>query len=105
MPRHRIHYTPATLAALAGRAGLAIEDRSGPRWEYDPAGWIQTILNRIVPEPNALYRMLKGDRSARGWGILSVILLPALLPAAILLSARRADPATIEAVLRPPEHM
>ena len=104
VPRHRFHYTRSTLAAVADRAGLSCEDRSGPRMEYDPAGWIQTILNRIVPEPNALYRTLKCDRAARGWGVLSATLLPALVPAAILLTAyHRATPATCEAILTPPQ--
>ncbi len=102
-PRHRTHLTRATLRAFAAACELSLVDESGTRREYDPAGWLQTMLNLILPEPNAFYRTLKGDPRARAWGLVSLLLIPFLLPLALVLSGLyRAEPATLEARLSRP---
>jgi SAM-dependent methyltransferase len=91
LPRHRFHFTAASIEALAARAGFSTRFRSGIAWEYDPAGWLQTLANRVFGRPNALYNLLKGSASGSmsvDWicALLTILLLPALLPLSVALS-------------------
>jgi 2-polyprenyl-3-methyl-5-hydroxy-6-metoxy-1,4-benzoquinol methylase len=58
VPRHRQHFTPATLSALLEDAGFTIERRSNFALEYDWLGVIQSALNVICTKPNVLFERL-----------------------------------------------
>ena len=62
-PRHLIHFDPDTLRECLRRAGLSVvaEKRFLP--EYGTSGWVQSVLNRLLPHQNYLYELVK-DRGA-----------------------------------------
>jgi SAM-dependent methyltransferase len=62
-PRHLVHFDRETLEECLRRAGLEIvaERRFLP--EYGSSGWVQSALNRLLPQPNFLYELAK-DRGA-----------------------------------------
>lgn len=47
VPRHRWHFTPATLTRLAERAGLRVHRRQSFSLEYGPVGWVQGGLSKL----------------------------------------------------------
>ena len=58
VPRHRQHFTPATLTALLTSAGFEIQRRSNFALEYDWFGVIQSALNLFCSTPNVLFERL-----------------------------------------------
>lgn len=62
-PRHVIQFEPQTLTDCLREAGL----RVGQSWdflpEYGSSGWIQSLLNEVLPHSNYLYEVVK-DRGA-----------------------------------------
>jgi SAM-dependent methyltransferase len=62
-PRHLLHFEPETLATTLERAGLreCKEQRFLP--EYGTSGWVQSVLNRVLPHKNFLFEFVK-DRGA-----------------------------------------
>ena len=61
-PKHLLHFERATLEACLRRAGLAPLAKETFSAEYGPAGWIQSILNNVLPYPNYLHEWTKGRR-------------------------------------------
>ena len=62
-PRHLTHYDASTLAAVLQRAGLEIVTSHPFLPEYGTSGWVQSVLNMVLPHRNFLYEVVK-DRGA-----------------------------------------
>jgi SAM-dependent methyltransferase len=58
VPRHRHHFTPATLRSLVELAKLKAERQANFAIEYDWFGVIQSALNTICTQPNVLFDKL-----------------------------------------------
>lgn len=87
VPRHLVHFTPASLAAAASRAGLRIEAVSFVSPEHDPFGWVQTILNRCGGNSNRLTLLLMGAEPWRARDAFTVLAVMLLGPVALGLAA------------------
>lgn len=64
VPRHYHHFSLTVLRRLLTSNGFSICDISHLSLEYNPYGWIQSLLNRLGFRHNLLYDLLK-NRSAR----------------------------------------
>lgn len=87
VPRHLVHFTPASLAAAAAGAGLRVETVGHISPEHDPFGWVQTILNRCAGNSNRLTLLLMG---ATRWRISDIVTLLGVMlvgPLAVVLAA------------------
>jgi SAM-dependent methyltransferase len=62
-PRHLIHFDASTLAEVLGRADLQVTANHPFLPEYGTSGWVQSVLNRVLPHRNFLYEVVK-DRGA-----------------------------------------
>ena len=62
-PRHLIHFEQTTLASVLQSAGLSIVASHPFLPEYGTSGWVQSVLNRVLPHRNFLYEVVK-DRGA-----------------------------------------
>jgi SAM-dependent methyltransferase len=62
-PRHLIHFDASTLADVLGRADLQVKANHPFLPEYGTSGWVQSVLNRVLPHRNFLYEVVK-DRGA-----------------------------------------
>jgi 2-polyprenyl-3-methyl-5-hydroxy-6-metoxy-1,4-benzoquinol methylase len=58
VPRHRQHYSPATLRSMLQHAGFEINRQSNFALEYDWFGIIQSALNMVCSRPNVLFDKL-----------------------------------------------
>jgi hypothetical protein len=58
VPRHRQHFTPATLRSLLETAGFQIDHQSNFALEYDWFGVIQSTLNHVCSRQNVLFDKL-----------------------------------------------
>lgn len=81
-PRHLYHFSAESLRELCAQHGLQVVAETTLSLEQGIYGMMQTLLNRVTPEPNLLYRLLKRQRpTSRGvmrWGGIALTL--ALLP-------------------------
>ena len=59
VPRHLIHFTHGTLAAVVRRTGLDIVATSGVAPEYDLFSFVQSTLNYAGVSPNTLFTMTR----------------------------------------------
>jgi SAM-dependent methyltransferase len=59
VPRHRTHFTPAGLARLLERGGLAPVAVHHLLLEHNPFGMWQSAVNRLTGDPSYLYNLLK----------------------------------------------
>jgi SAM-dependent methyltransferase len=59
VPRHLVHFTPATLGALLGAAGFETAKVTYLVPEYDLFSFVQTVENRLGLPPNLLYDVLR----------------------------------------------
>jgi SAM-dependent methyltransferase len=62
-PRHLIHFEPDTLTSTVEHAGLRQVDEAPFLPEYGTSGWVQSVLNRVLPHKNFLFELVK-DRGA-----------------------------------------
>jgi SAM-dependent methyltransferase len=102
VPRHLLHFSPDSLAAVAEKAGLELRSVDYVSVEHDPYGWVQTILNRVFKNKNRLTVLLMRASPWRASDLLTVLLAGALVPFAVLLSLvswRYGKGALFEAVL------
>ena len=96
---HVAHFTPATLIALAERAGLSCVREVHLSLEYSPATLTQTWLNRLLGGQNDLFRALTfgglmhaGGRAAvplAAHAAAAAIMFPVASATSIWLAARR----------------
>jgi 2-polyprenyl-3-methyl-5-hydroxy-6-metoxy-1,4-benzoquinol methylase len=90
-PHHLFHFTEEGLLALLERARLRVREVRRFDLEYDPFGWLQTLLNRICRSRNALFdRLQQGGKGTApppaGDVAASLLLAPILAPASLALS-------------------
>ena len=104
VPRHRQHFSPATLRSMVEHAGFEVERQSNFALEYDWFGVIQSALNGICSMPNVLFDKLTNASLDEHNPIpmtdtaISYALLPGLAVASlpvILLAAAVGDGATL----------
>lgn len=62
VPRHLHHFSPRSLRSLVERGGFDVADVSTFSIEYGPFGILQTALNLLPIERNALYQTAKHGR-------------------------------------------
>jgi SAM-dependent methyltransferase len=62
-PRHLIHFDASTLAGVLVQADLQVIANHPFLPEYGTSGWVQSVLNRVLPHRNFLYEVVK-DRGA-----------------------------------------
>jgi len=87
-PRHLHYFSPKTMSALLERCGLEQRDVSHVSFEYNPFGFVQSVLNILTGRMNFFYRRLKGtfprgEAPARGEAVLNAVLLPFLAAASV----------------------
>jgi SAM-dependent methyltransferase len=86
VPRHVVHFTPATLVAALRRAGLELDAMSSISWEHDPYGWIESAVSRLTGRANTITRYLMGLDRFDGAVALAAGLAMLLAPPALALS-------------------
>jgi SAM-dependent methyltransferase len=64
VPRHLLHFSRPTLAALLCGQGFEILRWSTWSLEQGPFGLAQSLLNRMCASPNLLYGLMKGHAPA-----------------------------------------
>ncbi len=83
VPRHLVHFTPATLGAMLAEAGFETAKVTYLVPEYDLFSFVQTVENRLGLPPNLLYDVLRRSearlRESRA-GALSAAIALALAP-------------------------
>lgn len=116
-PRHLHYFSPATMGRLLDACGLCTVRVTQVSLEYNPFGFVQSVLNFATRRFNYLYRALKGtlspdDTGSAGDLAITIALLPLLtalsLPYSLLaalcrssgcvevLAAKRISPAADE---------
>lgn len=104
LPRHLWHFSPRSLERLWLAAGLEKVDASCFSAEQNLFGFIQSLLNRLLPgTPNRLYRAMQGDThySLPVWLIAAACVAPfALLESVLAIATGRG--ATYTVYLRKP---
>jgi len=79
VPRHLFHYSPTSLRKALERVGLCVIDVNFISLEHDPFGWVQTILNRLGFEHNALTRLLMRTDHMTASNLLQIVLAAVLI--------------------------
>ncbi len=59
LPRHRWHFCPGTITGLLQKSGFSVISLSHFSLEYNPFGWIQSLLNLCHCSHNFAYNLLK----------------------------------------------
>jgi SAM-dependent methyltransferase len=113
VPRHLVHFTPATLTAVLAAAGFRPVKVSHLVPEYDLFSFVQTAENRLGLPPNLLYdvlrrpearlRRLQSSRLQAGMAVALAIPLSmaAVVAAPLAAAARRSATIVVYAVRRP----
>jgi SAM-dependent methyltransferase len=106
IPRHLVHFTPATLAMVMSRAGFVVEHVDTIAPEMEILGVVQSIQNRAGIAPNLALRFLKRDPDAAGTlrGLASLVLAVASLPIGVafaIVAGPSGHGASIQMVGRP----
>ena len=84
VPRHYHHFGVSVLKRMLDSAGFSIADISHLSLEYNPYGWIQSILNRMGFRFNLLYDLLKNPSARSLRSPVSEMPLQTLLTLAVL---------------------
>ena len=66
VPKHLFHFSPATLEALADRAGLDCVQETHSSLEYSPVTLLQTLLNVWLGGSSVLFRSLTTESDPKG---------------------------------------
>ena len=82
VPRHLFHFTPTALERLFDLHGLKVMHKWNLETEIDLFGWIQSILNGMLPSPNVLFDTLtRRGNPHKPWEIAASLLLGTLAAA------------------------
>ena len=95
IPKHLFHFTPGTLKALAGQAGLTCVGERHFSLEYGPVTLLQSVLSTTFGGDALLFRRLTTERTGKGvhTGVVrralepfaaAVLAVPALLASGVL---------------------
>jgi len=106
VPRHLFHFDRSSLSTMMKRASFSVSEWHHMEIELDIFGWMQSALNRVMPEPNVLFQSLTGKprMASRGQLAASYVLGTALGPAAVAATAlggAMGRSATLIAIARP----
>ena len=73
VPRHRVHFTPAGIAALLQRSGFQPVRTHHLVWEHNPAGMWMALLARAGMAPGLPFHLLKRNATPRpvDWALLA----------------------------------
>jgi SAM-dependent methyltransferase len=63
VPRHLYHFNSRSLEYLTKHVEMKIENKWNQEFEYDLLGWVQSILNIILPIPNIFLYSLTGQQT------------------------------------------
>jgi 2-polyprenyl-3-methyl-5-hydroxy-6-metoxy-1,4-benzoquinol methylase len=105
-PFHLHHFGPRSLARALAAAGFEVLETRHLSWQYNPYGYVQSLLNALGFPRDELYEVLKGNEPLRGSSRLVQALVAALaLPPAVALTlleaaARRGGTIEVTARLR-----
>lgn len=66
VPRHRFHFTDASLTRLLSRHRFSIDRYRGSEIEYDVMGWSGSLQNAIRWEPNLFFKLITGRTTRSG---------------------------------------
>lgn len=86
VPRHYHHFRLGVLRRILEENGFSVESVSHFSLEYNPYGWVQSILNRMGFQENLLYDTLKNESArtikspARSHPVQFFVMLLALIP-------------------------
>jgi 2-polyprenyl-3-methyl-5-hydroxy-6-metoxy-1,4-benzoquinol methylase len=87
VPRHLVHFTPATLGAMLGAAGFETVKVTHLVPEYDLFSFVQTVENRLGLPPNLLYDVLRRSearlREGRSGALSAVIAVGLAAPLSV----------------------
>jgi SAM-dependent methyltransferase len=104
-PRHRVHLTPAGVAALFAQADLTPRRSTHMVWEHNPAGMWMALLARLGMTPGFPFHLLKRNVPARPKDLALLAAGVPLAPLALALEAGAAGArrgGTIAALARRP---
>ena len=82
VPRHRVHFTPAGLAALLARHGFEPVRTTHLLAEHNPFGMWQSLVNRLTRTPSYLFHLLKRNAPVNPELAVTLAALP-LAPVAV----------------------
>jgi SAM-dependent methyltransferase len=100
VPRHLVHFTPATLTAMLAAAGFRPVKVSHLVPEYDLFSFVQTAENRLGLPPNLLYDVLRRPEARLRRGESSRLQAAAAVSLAIPLSIAAVIAAPLAAAAR-----
>jgi SAM-dependent methyltransferase len=87
VPRHLVHFTPATLGAMLADAGFEQAKVTHLVPEYDLFSFVQTVENRLGLPPNLLYDMLRKSearlRESRAGALAAAVALGLAVPLSV----------------------
>lgn len=87
-PAHLYHFTDQGLVNLLERSGFTVIHRSHADWVQNSYGWLQTLLNLVGLQHNALYNLLRMKNTGNKWSSTAIMLSLATclwaLPASLL---------------------
>ncbi|HEY6468228.1 MAG TPA: class I SAM-dependent methyltransferase [Candidatus Dormibacteraeota bacterium] len=113
VPRHLVHFTPATLGAMLGAAGFETVKVTHLVPEYDLFSFVQTVENRLGLPPNLLYDVLRRSEArlregrsgalsaAIAVGLAAPLTVAAAVIAPVAATARRSATIAVYAVKGP----
>ena len=86
VPRHLVHFGPASIDVAAKKAGLRVQAVDYVSLEHDPYGWVQTVLNNVFGNGNRLTSLLMRSTPWRFSDVGMAAVALVLTPPAILLA-------------------
>lgn len=113
VPRHLVHFTPATLGAMLAEAGFTTAKVTHLVPEYDLFSFVQTLENRLGLPPNLLYDVLRRSearlRQSRAGAMSAAVAVALAVPlttvaalwAPLAAAMRRSASIAVYAVLSP----
>ena len=85
-PRHLYYFSPDTMSRLLEKCGMKVERTGQFSLEYNPFGFVQSVLNFATRRTNYLYRRLKGTLPPEQRSGRDTLVTALLLPVLVLLS-------------------